>query len=282
MNIFAKDGFVFMNGLLFFPSLHPALAGTLPPGVRLLDPGLGASEADGTRLRPEALPLTPEELAGYVREFDRLRREVKNPKDLALLAGTAGGHFFTDTSFAVREELADSLHPERVAARRAREAQLALCLTYMIEDSLLELAGAGELDARFHRAMAESLGLAAEDADEELALALAGTASLPSATSLAEEFRPSWRRTVSPFWAIAPEGAGLFVRDPDMVATVLDADLPFAAATGDQLAALFPEGAPGAHLLVATLPGWRLLGKTRPDPEAPWLDRPRTIVLETS
>ncbi|EFL53209.1 conserved hypothetical protein [Solidesulfovibrio fructosivorans JJ]] len=265
-----------MNGLLFFPGLHPGLAGDLPAGVRLLDPGLG--EADEARLRPDALPLRAEELHGCLRECDRLRRETKDPKDLALLAGYGAGHFFADTSFAAREEIEDHLHPERVAARRLRAAQLSLCLAYRIEESLLELVDAGECDARFAVAMAESLGLTEDDADEELIAALAAT-HVPAQAALAEEFRPPWRQLLPPFWAIAPEGAGLFIADPEIADSLLDAGLPFAPLGADALATLFPEGAPETPLLAATLPGWRLRGNTRPDPEAPWLDAPRTIVI---
>ena len=265
-----------MNGLLFFPGLHPALAGDLPPGVRLLDPGLG--EGDAPRLRPDDLPINTAELAGCLRECDRLRREVRDPKDLALLAGYGAGHFFAETSFAAREEIEDHMHPERVAARRRRAAQLALCLAYRIEESVLELADADDGDARFAAAMAESLGLGADDGDEELAAALKAVNKLDPA-AMAAEFRPPWKQVLPPFWAIAPEDAGLFIADPEIAETLLDAGLPFAAPTPAELAAWFPEGAPEGPLLAAQLPGWRLCGKTRPDPEAPWLGSPRTIVI---
>ncbi|WP_428558749.1 MAG: hypothetical protein ACP59X_12535 [Solidesulfovibrio sp. DCME] len=267
-----------MNALLVFPHLHPGLAGELPAGVRLLDPGLGSAD-DPAWLRPGDLPIGPEELAGYVREFDRLRREVKNPKDLALLAGTTDGHFFAETSFAVRQEMEDALDPGRVALRRARAAQLALCLTAMVEESLLELATAGELDVRFRRAMAESLGLEADDETEELALALAATATLPPAAALAEEFRPPWRQTLPAFWAVAPAGAGLYIADADIVETLTDAGIAFAPLSPEDAAAFFPDGPPAGALLAATLPGWRLAGRTRPDPGAPWLDAPRPVVV---
>uniref|UniRef100_I2Q161 Uncharacterized protein n=1 Tax=Desulfovibrio sp. U5L TaxID=596152 RepID=I2Q161_9BACT len=267
-----------MHGLLYFPSLHPALSLGLVPGVRFLDPGLADSGA-GPWLRPEGLPLVGDELAGMLRGFDQLRREVKNPKDLALLAGASGGHFFADTSFAVREAFADQEHPERVAARRAKSAQLALCLAYMVEESLLGLAGTGELDARFATAMAESLGLGDDDSDEALATALAGVGDMLPAAALADEFRPPWRQVLSPFWAVAPEGAGLLVVDPDMAATLLDAGLPFAEPAAPELAGWFPDGRPETRFLAACATGWRVLGKTRPDPDAPWLDAPRPIVI---
>lgn len=278
-----------MNGssrdatLLCFPSLHPVLAPGIAAGVRFLDPGLAAPEADDRFLRPDGLPLDRDGLAGFVREFERLRREVKNPKDLALLAGSSGGHFFSDTTFAVREQLEDQLHPERVAARRAQAAQLALCLAYMIEESLLELVGTGELDARFRRGMVESLGLDPEsdDDDEAMALAasLAGAGELLTAGVLAEEFRPPWRQVLSPFWAMAPEGAGLFTADPDIAATWIDAGIPLAEPDAAELAGLFPDGAPETPVLAARVTGWRLLGKSRPNPEAPWLDQPRLVVV---
>lgn len=268
-----------MNALLLFPHLHPALAGDTPAGVLLLDPGLGAPD-DPARLRPDDLPIGPEELTGYLREFDRLRKEVKNPKDLALLAGTADGHFFAQTSFAVREELADSLHPERVATRRARAAQLFLCLTAMVEEELLELAGARELDVHFHQALAESLGLENEDDAEELTLALNQAATaLPAAGALAEEFRPPWRRTLPAFWAIAPAEAALFIPDADIVEALTESGVAFAPLVDEALAAYFPDASPEGALAVATVPGWRLLGKTRPDPEAPWLDAPRAVIV---
>ncbi len=268
-----------MSGLLFFPHLHPALAGEdLPAGIHLLDPGLGPEDA-ASRLRPGALPLGGEELKAFLREFDRLRREVKNPKDLALLGGTAGGHFFAETSFAAREELEDALDPSRVAARRAKAAQLSLCLAYMVEESLGELAGAGELDARFRKAMAESLGLEADDDAEELTHVLDEAGALPPLSALAAEFAPSWRRTLPAFWAVAPAGAGLFVADADIADTWRDAGIAFAPASEADLAAWFPDGAPDAALETVRETGWRLLGRTRPDPEAPWLDAPRPVVV---
>jgi hypothetical protein len=277
-----------MNGasheatLLFFPCLHPALVEGDVSGVRFLDPGL-ADPKDRRYLRPAGLPLGGDDLAGFLREFARLRQEVKNPKDLALLAGSSDGHFFSDTSFAVREELEDHLHPERVAARRATSVQLALCLAYMIEESLLELAGTGELDARFSRAMIESLGLEPDvDTDEEaaaLVAALSGAGERLTTASFTEEFRPPWRQMVSPFWAMAPEGAGIFVADPDIVAAWLDAGVSLTAPESGEMAVWFPDGAPTGTLLVGREAGWRLLGKTRPQPQAPWLDRLRPVVV---
>ncbi len=268
-----------MNGLLLFPHLFPALAPQdLPAGVRLLDPGLGPKDPS-LRLAPDDLPLGGEELAGCLREFDRLRREVKNPKDLALLGGTTDGYFFANTSFAARRELEDALEPERVALRRAKAAQLSLCLAYMVEETLCDLAGAGELDARFRRAMAESLGLEADDDAEELAAVLAEAEALPRPEALADEFRPSWRRILPAFWAVAPAGAGLFTADAELAETWREAGVAFAPAAEADLAVWFPDGAPTGGLEAARETGWRLLGRTRPDPEAPWLDVPRPVVV---
>lgn len=268
--------------LLHFPCLTPALAAADVPGVKYLDPGLGDPD-DPDRLRPLSLPLSDQELAGFLREFERLRRETKNPKDLALLAGASGGHFYGETTFALREELEDQLHPERVAARRAKAAQLALCLACAIEQNVLDLAAAGELDERFRKDMAASLGLEAGLDDDEDALALAAALSaakdMPSAAAFADEFRPPWRQLLSPFWALAPEGAGLFIADPDLAAALIDAGIVVDAAPDWMLAAWFPDGPPELPLLAATVSGWRLVGKTRPDPEAPWLDATRPVLV---
>ncbi|MHC1710700.1 MAG: hypothetical protein AB9872_00895 [Solidesulfovibrio sp.] len=269
--------------LLFFPSLHPVLAGEVPAGVRFLDPGL-ADGGDPAYLRPGDLALNDDTLAGFLREFNRLRQEVKNPKDLAMLAGSSGGHFFSDTSFAVREELEDQLHPERVTARRGKAAQLALCLSYMMEESLLELAAeAGGLDDRFHRGLTESLGLDRDhDADEEadqLVAALAGAGEPLPAAAFAEEFRPSWQQTLSPFWAVAPSEAGFFVSDPELAATWIDAAIPLAAPSPEETAAWFPAGLPSGTLLAGRVTGWQLLGKSRPNPEAPWLNLTRQLFV---
>ena len=271
--------------LLFFPSLHPVLAEGTPHGVRFLDPGLADPEGSAWLL-PEGLPLDQTHLAGFVHEFDKLRREVKNPKDLAMLAAMPGGHFFSDTSFSVREELADQMNPERVAVRRATSAQLFLCLAYMLEESLLDLAGAGALDRKVRQGLAESLGFEGDFDDDDdaagaLAAALAGT-GMPSAASFADEFRPSWRQVLSPFWAIAPGEAGLFVADPDIIATWAEAGLSLADPTEAELSSWFPDGPPSENLRVGRETGWRLLGKSRPNPEAPWLDQPRTLVLVQS
>lgn len=268
--------------LLHFPCLTPALAGVDVPGVRFLDPGLAGPDESG-RVRPDGLPLGGEELAGFLREFERLRRETKNPKDLALLAGASGGHFFNDTSFALREELEDQLHPERVAARRGRAAQLALCLACAIEQSVLDLAEAGALDERFRQTMAESLGIEAglDDDDDALALAAALSAAqgMPSPAAFADEFRPPWRQLLVPFWAMAPEGAGLFIADPDIAAGLIDAGIVAQEASAEDLAAWFPAGPPELPLLAGTVTGWRLAGKTRPVADAPWLDTPRPVLV---
>jgi hypothetical protein len=267
------------SGCIHFPALHPSLAvAAVPEAVRFLDPGLGATD-DPRLWRPASLPLGTEELAGFLREFARLRQEVRDPKDLRLLAGASGGHFFTDTTFAIREELADQAQPERVAARRLRAAQLSLCLAWMVEESLLDLAGAGEAETRFRAAMAESLGLdETEDEAADLALAMSG-AGLPGATGLAEEFCVPWSRLLSPFWAVLPESAGLFASDPALVATWLDAGLALAAPAPDAFPGLSDAPSLAGTVLAGRETGWRLLGKTRPDPEAPWLGTPRTIVI---
>ncbi len=269
--------------LVYFPSLHPGLAEPdIRGAVRFLDPGLGQAD-DPAMLRPASLPLDRDGLAGFLREFDRLRREVKNPKDLSLLAGAGEGHFFSGTTFAVREELEDRLHPERVAVRRQSAAQLALCLAWMVEESLMELAASQGLEARFRQAMAESLGLddADQDAEEaaELAEALSGGSAVLAPSSLAEEFGAPWRQLLPPFWAVAPEDVGLFTADPDIAAAWIEADIAFAAPSAAQLAELFPAGPPAGAMLAARETGWRLLGKSRPSREAPWLDLARLVVI---
>jgi hypothetical protein len=216
-----------------------------------------------------------------MREFARLRQEVKNPKDIALLAEASGGHFFTDTSFAVREELSDQLHPERVAARRLRAVQLTLCLAWMAEESLVDLLASGEMEARFRAAMVESLGLdEGADEDEAAALALAVSGGgLPGAARLVEEFGVSWQRLLSPFWAVLPASTGLFTADPAIAATWLDAGIALAPPETGAAADLIDDPTLAGTLLTARETGWRLRGKTRPDPEAPWLDAPRTVVI---
>lgn len=268
-------------GLLFFPALHPSLAtGAVPEAVRFFDPGL--APADDPRFwRPEGLPLGEAELAGFMREFTRLRQEVKNPKDLRLMAEASGGYFFADTTFAVREELSDHLHPERVAARRLRTAQLTVCLAWMVEESLIDLAGSGEAETRFRAAMAESLGLEdLADEDEATALTLAATGTgLPETARLAEEFGVPWQRLLSPLWGLVPPAVGFFTTDQDLAATWLDAGLALTAPGPGGAAGLADDPELAGRLLTATETGWRLLGKTRPDPEAPWLDTPRTVVV---
>lgn len=267
-----------------FPVLHPSLAAaSVPEAVRFLDPGLAAP---GTpRLwRPADLPLGEETLAGFLREFARLRQEVKNPQDIRLLAEASDGHFFADTSFAVREELADQLEPARVTERRRRAAQLTLCLAWLVEDSLLDLADSGGLETRFQAAMAASLGLdetdAAEDEAAALAEAIAGP-GLPRLTGLVEEFGVSWRRLLSPFWALLPETVSLFVPDPAVGAVWLDAGLAVAPWPGSEPSDAADRAAVGTTgpWLAVRETGWRLLGKTRPVPEAPWLDTPRRVVI---
>jgi hypothetical protein len=78
---------------------------------------------------------------------------------------------------------------------------------------------------------------------------------------------------------VAPAGAGLFVADADIADTWRDAGIAFAPASEADLAAWFPDGAPDAALETVRETGWRLLGRTRPDPEAPWLDAPRPVVV---
>jgi len=267
--------------LLYFPCLHPALATVAPPKtVRFLDPGLG--EPAAPRLfRPAGLPLAGTELSNVVREFERLRAEVKNPKDIALLADASGGHFFTDTSFAVREELEDQLHPERVEKRRLVAAQLTLCLAYLLEESLAAMTTATDLETRFRAAMADSLGLGDDpDGTDATALeAIVSAGGVPSAAALTEEFGRPWRRMLSPFWAIAPASVGLFTVDPEPTAAWMEAGLPLVGPSPQEATRLFGEEPPTGRLLTIRECGWRLLGKTRPDAASPWLDTPRTVVV---
>lgn len=269
--------------LLHFPALHPALVqAPVPANVRFLDPGL-ADPDDPLLWRPDGLPLDATALAGFVREFTRLRSEVKNPKDLALLADAGSGHFFAATSFAVREEMEDTLQPERVVKRRLTAAQLTLCLAFLVEANLLELADTADLEGRFRSALADSLGLSGDgeqDGEDARALeALVSGGSVLAAPALNEEFGVPWRQILSPFWAIAPETAGLFATDPEMISTWLDAGIALAMPSSEEMTDLFGEATPAGTVLTVRENGWRLLGKTRPNPEAPWLDLPRTVVI---
>jgi hypothetical protein len=63
------------------------------------------------------------------------------------------------------------------------------------------------------------------------------------------------------------------VPDPAIGSIWLDAGLVFEDVP--EAAALETEGG----LLETRQTGWRLLGKTRPDADAPWLDRPRRVVI---
>lgn len=267
--------------LVYFPSLHPDLAPVTPPAaIPFLDPGLADSGTPHV-FRPTDLPLDDQELAGFVREFQRLQAEVKNPQDLALLAEASNGHFFADTTFAVRGELEDQLSPERVAKRRLVAAQLTLCLAFLLEKTLAKMASVTDMEARFRTAMADSLGLAGDaDADDATLLGAAvSEPSLPSAAALAEEFGLPWRRMLSPFWAVLPASTGLLTADPEMLATWREAGLAVRTPSSQELVDCFGEAQPKQPVCILRETGWRLLGKTRPDAEAPWLDTPRTVVV---
>lgn len=268
--------------LLYFPCLHPdSVVTALPETVRFLDPGIGDT-GDARLFRPADLPLDAATLDGVVRELKRLRAEIRDPKELALLADASAGHFFQGTSFAVREELEDQLRPERVAKRRQVAAQLTLCLASLLEESLSQLPDTEALETRFRAAMAASLGLGTteEDADEISDFHdLLPTDTLPTADSLTEEFGLPWQRLLSSFWAVLPVETAFFTTDAVLSAAWSEAGVPLTALDPATAAALFHGTLPAGTLLTVRETGWRLLGKTRPDPEAPWLDTPRTVVV---
>lgn len=263
---------------VYLPSLHPELAPPAARGaVRFFDPGLGSGQ-DPALFRPTDLPLDPAALAAFSTEYERLGREVRDPGELAGLrqAGTRG--FFTETSFSVRDEMADRLDPSRVLARARRAAQATLCLAWRLEENRLDLA-------RLEAAVSDKLsafdrGLGFGEDDEEfsrLALTRAGVAgtvreAATDGLSAHEDLVAPWTTILAAMTVLLPPDCGFFTDHQGILETWEQIGVPFAAMTPGSVPGLPPEAGK-----MATVPVFRLLDRRRLPPEAPWLGIERTV-----
>lgn len=206
--------------MVHFPWLHPGLAhGPLPEGVVLFDPGL-ALDSEFPRWRPDNLPLNEAELRRLVREYVDFAKGLTRPSDLRPYDAAGLEDFYTDTAMDIRSQLQKGpVTKGQPEEDRRRKAQLVLALALSREEQFVALH---EQEDRLEHArgkFAASLGLEDEEtfSDQGIPDALI----FPRAGS-----ELPWKGMFGPLLHFVPEGARLFVSDPDVARELLALGLP--------------------------------------------------------
>lgn len=194
--------------LLYFPFLHAELVGgPLPERVLLLNPGLASSQEKA--FTPADLPLAPKSAARYVAESLAFGENFSRPGDMAAAMRADAGRD-DESGTAIRSALSrigkDSPKDTSEAARA--NAQATLLFAYVHEERLIELDALSEdIEAGMGR-LRTSLGLDADEMDDEERTATTTLADESERDETRREVVSSWRIVLRAMRTLVPEAEG--------------------------------------------------------------------------
>lgn len=266
--------------LLRLPLLHPdTLPLPEPPrGAAHLWPGL--PDMPQGFWRPDAYPFTPAQAAACLEDMRAMSEAALSGMPVEALAARGcdpqaarDAEEIQEVARFARSGTADASRAGAGEIRRTA-AQKVLLWAWLLEErrrELRELAlGYGAGKAR----LAEALGL---ERGEE---APPGFSALDLPLDDQRDVLPPWRPVLHNAALFLPPGMALLCNSPAMRADMEEC-LSLTPLPPREAAALgLPEGGP--RLLQVTAPLWRVLGRTRPHPDAPWLDAETRIVVPAS
>lgn len=192
---------------LYFPFLHAALVGgPLPEGVSLLNPGLASAQEKA--FTPADLPLEPKSAARYVAESLAFGENFSRPGDMAAAMRADAGRD-EESGTAIRSALS------RIEKGRTKDApdaaranaQATLLFAYAFEERLIELSALSEdIEVGMGRLRA-SLGLDADEMDDEERTATAALAASKDDEERREAVS-SWRIVLRAMLTLVPTAQG--------------------------------------------------------------------------
>lgn len=262
------------------PELHAALASGVPAGnVLFFDPGT-APAGDSAFFSPGTLPLDRREAAGLAERFAQLARETRDPRELSGLWSSAAEDFYSSTTFAIRDQMADmaaGVLEEKRLRQALVKAQSVLCLAWALEEAALDLSRLEDrLDGQWKR-FEHELGLDEDDQASEEGRALLGEApaSLAGITGL---ILPK-ALVLESILAFVPPSAGLVSADAELIALWAEYGVRFTPADQTDLAVFGLDPPTSGRVDTARASGHLLALSRRPEPAKPWLSAPRAVFV---
>lgn len=258
---------------IYFPTLHRELVHfSLPETVLFLDPGLPQTLAEQGLYRPEGYPLPREDAARMLGELlgmgEALDMSSATGKEAARTRFAGGGSLPGKEAAALaRFAASGDRHeaPSSVAGPRLA-AHAVLLLAWDLEERLVEIDRLRREVAEAAKPLAESLGDSTdEDNANEAARAFAALDSLP------ETVESDWRLTLAAAAPFLPGNAVLVTAHAGIRSAMLESGMlhPLPEDAAHMLEG-WSENAKQT-LLWAQAPLWRVLGRSRPPEDAPWL-----------
>lgn len=214
---------------LYFPFLHAELVGgPLPGRVLLLNPGLAAAQEKA--FTPADLPLEPKSAARYVAESLAFGENFSRPGDMAAAMRADAGRD-DESGTAIRSALSrigkDSPKEAPEAARA--NAQATLLFAYVYEERLIELGALAEdIEVGMGR-LRTSLGLDADEMDDEERAATAALAGESEGNEARREAISSWRTVLRAMQTLVPEAEGFVTLEPAVREDLEEEGVSFAA-----------------------------------------------------
>ncbi len=272
---------------VYVPTMHREfLSETVPAGVRTVWPGLpdvhGSRRDPSLWLTPSSLPFTPSQAASCMAELARL--DENGIADLSV--STPAMQAVSRREITEREDLARFARSGKTAEGTARSsqrpggeellrwAQHYLLLGWLQEERVLDM---DRLAARYRngaRKLASHLGA---DDEEETAI---HAELLAAMTDLVPEdpaaLLPSWRFMLELLSILLPPEAVFCTADDRMAGALSDFEV--CDALPPELFSI-PQNGEAASCVRGCV--WQLIGRKEPDPDRPWLDAERTVILLT-
>ena len=279
---------------IYAPTLHRELAPEIiPPSVLFFSPGLTSAVSQQTFV-PSNLPLAPAEAGSVLAELLRLGETLDVSAKHSAVFSTSTlrpAEFTPEEKKALRTFAATGKSgslPREHAKNPTIDAHKVLLLAWDLEERLKELAVLREQVQLAAKPLEESLrdpslfltetfGIStSEDAKQACDTpyvsshdALHALLELPD--MVIDE--PDWRITLTAMAAFLPQNTVIVTAQPSMCTVMRDAGMlhPMPEDVAEDLV-LWPERLKSVCLWANGIPLWRLLGHTRPQELAPWLN----------
>lgn len=255
---------------IFFPHMHPALAGgECPEWVHFLSPGLPEESMRHPRFLPADLPMSEQESVRYARKVSEFANQFRNPKELSALSAQAGQTpFYQDTVQALRDDL--SAHLKQGTEGKSSDlekprlqGQMNLIMSWMIEEQAIALLGLKDTLDSFQRSMDNVLGI--EDRPEG---DVCGDFSVPDHNQQLVH----WSKLLPWFLLFLGPQDALVIQDPSLIAQWAENGADFESYWPNDHTEHFAHfKRTETELLTAECTGADLIGSREPTHHLPWM-----------
>ncbi len=244
---------------IFFPLLHPLLAGEIEEDVLFLNPGIVEKNASQGFYTPERLPLSYKESKRYLGQLLQYGEMFKTPGEISQTFLLHLLYREEETLSSIKSQIKRKKDKEEKEKNYPFIGQLTLLLQWLMEENVLEIQNLNKEITKQMKRLNEILG-------EGVAVKVPDSLVFSdNPRSEVMEMLP-WKRLLPWFFLFVEETCALFVNDNGIIEEWIENGLE-----------IQKDNVIGKNIIKDK--GWKFLLKKRSVPEFQWLNKDRIIII---